>query len=659
MAVDHAHALPGGYQLFEYKVTRVLGHGGFGITYLAWDTNLEKNVAIKEYLPVEFAIRMGDVSVKPRSSADEEDYKWGLERFLKEAQTLAVFRHPSIVAVYRFFEEHGTAYMVMEYEDGEAFSSVMKRKRGKFTEAELIDLLMPLLDGLAAVHKSGYLHRDIKPGNIYIRENGSPVLLDFGAARHAIGKKSQSLTSIVTPGYAPMEQYFADGNQGPWTDIYAMAGILYQAISGSVPAEAPARIKNDPHEPISQTSPKGYSETFLAAVDCALLVDEELRPQNVSDWRAMFEGKLEAGTFKTAVAPPPSRPQAGQTMMAGRPASHAGPAPRGPSSARITGQAPAGKRKTNPLVWIGAGVLGLVVVAAGVVGAVRPDLLGFGPTVSGSTTAGGTGSGGSAGGTQIGGDTGSGGDTRAGADGGGDTSGSAEERRKVEERRRLEEAKKAREEEARRRVEEERQRRAEEERRRAAAAAAARRKAEEERRRAAAAAARRKAEEERRRAGTAEARRKAEEERRRRIAAEEKRRRRIAAEEERRRRIAAEVKRRKAEEKRKRQLALSSRVRCPSSLPALQRLYGRTDCGRVAFIFQRTLSDARGPGVTSRWRNGSNGHSGTFTILGVFRGQNGEFCRRFRQTVTVRGRTASGNGTACLYGRSWRIVRYN
>ena len=635
MAVDHAHALPSGYQLFEYKISKVLGHGGFGITYLAWDTNLEKNVAIKEYLPVEFAVRMGDVSVKPRSSADEEDYKWGLDRFLKEAQTLAVFRHPSIVAVYRFFEEHGTAYMVMEYEDGEAFSSVMRRKRGKFTEAELTALLMPLLDGLAAVHKSGYLHRDIKPGNIYIRENGSPVLLDFGAARHAIGKKSQSLTSIVTPGYAPMEQYFADGNQGPWTDIYAMAGILYQAITGSVPAEAPARIKNDPHEPISQTSPKGFSETFLAAVDCALLVDEELRPQNVSDWRAMFEGTLEPGTVKTAVATPPVRPQAGQTMMAGRPASPAGPAPRASSKLQATGQAPAGKRKTSPLVWIGAGGLGLLVLVAGVFGAVRPDLLGFGPTASSGTTVAGTSSGSSGGGTQVGGDSGSGGDTRAGADGGGDTSGIAEERRRAEERRKAEERR--RQEEARK-----------------ASEAEARRRAEEEHRRAEA---RRKAEEKRRREGTAEARRKAEEERQRRIAAEEARRR---AEDERRRRIAAEKARRKAEEeRRRRQQALASRVRCPNSLPRLQRLYGRTDCGRVAFIFRRTLSDARGPGVTSRWRNASNGHSGTFSILGVFRGRKGEFCRRFRQTVTVRGRTIAGNGTACLYGRRWRIVRYN
>ncbi|MCZ6862868.1 MAG: protein kinase [Alphaproteobacteria bacterium] len=648
MAVDHAHALPGGYQLFEYKITRVLGHGGFGITYLAWDTNLEKNVAIKEYLPVEFAIRMGDVSVKPRSSADEEDYKWGLERFLKEAQTLAVFRHPSIVAVYRFFEEHGTAYMVMEYEDGEAFSSVMKRKRGKFTEAELIDLLMPLLDGLAAVHKSGYLHRDIKPGNIYIRENGSPVLLDFGAARHAIGKKSQSLTSIVTPGYAPMEQYFADGNQGPWTDIYAMAGILYQAISGSVPAEAPARIKNDPHEPISQTSPKGFSETFLAAVDCALLVDEELRPQNVSDWRAMFAGELDAGTVKTSVAPPPSKPQAGQTMMAGRPASHAGPAPRGPSSTRDTGQAPAGKRKTSPLVWIGAGALGLVVVAAGVVGAVRPDLLGFGPTASGGTTAGGTGSGSSAGGTQIGGDTGSGGDTRAGADGGGDTIGSAEERRRLEEERK---AQRDREAKAQRDREAKAQRDRE-------AKAQRDREAKAQRDREAKAQRDREAKSQRDR--EAKAQRDRESRDREAQARRDRERRDREAQVRKDRARKAELERqRKAKLDRQRQQALASRVRCPSSLPALQRLYGRTDCGRVAFIFQRTLSDARGPGVTSRWRNGSNGHSGTFTILGIFRGQNGEFCRRFRQTVTVRGRTASGNGTACLYGRSWRIVRYN
>ncbi len=634
MAVDHAHALPAGYQLFEYKIARVLGHGGFGITYLAWDTNLEKNVAIKEYLPVEFAIRMGDVSVKPRSSADEEDYKWGLERFLKEAQTLAVFRHPAIVAVYRFFEEHGTAYMVMEYEDGEAFSSVMKRKRGKFTEAELMDILMPLLDGLAAVHKSGYLHRDIKPGNIYIRENGTPVLLDFGAARHAIGKKSQSLTSIVTPGYAPMEQYFADGNQGPWTDIYAMAGILYQAITGQIPAEAPARIKNDPHEPISQTAPKGFSPTFLAAVDCALLVDEELRPQTVSDWRAMFEGTLEAGTVKTALAPPPARPVAGQTMMAGRPASRPGPAARHSSSVQATGQAPAGKRKSGPLVWISAGALGLLVLAAGVVAAIRPDLFGIEATLGGGATAGGAGAGNSGGGsTQIGGSGGSGGDTGAGADGSGDTSaGVDEERRKAEEAQARRDAQRAKDAQARKdqaRKDREAEARQKDREAQRAKDAQARRDRDAQARK-----------DQARKDREAEARRRALEAKR--------------------ARDAQARKVREAKERwRRNQTANLPRVRCPNSLPALQRLYRQSDCGRVSFIFQRTLSDARGPGVTSRWRNGDNGHSGTFSILTIFRGRNGEFCRRFRQTVTVRGRTASGNGTACLYGRSWRIVRYN
>ena len=193
MSDDHALALPKGFILKEYQIERVLGHGGFGITYLAAETNLKRHVAIKEYLPVEFAVRDSDTTVKPRSSADKEDYEWGLERFVQEAGTLAVFRHPAIVSVFRYFEDHGTAYMVMEYEEGESFAVAMRERRGKFTEEELRFLLMPLLEGLAVVHKSGYLHRDIKPGNIYIRTDGSPVLST--SARPATPSATRARTS--------------------------------------------------------------------------------------------------------------------------------------------------------------------------------------------------------------------------------------------------------------------------------------------------------------------------------------------------------------------------------------------------------------------------------------------------------------------------------
>ncbi len=294
MTEEHTQALPKGFQLFEYRVESVLGHGGFGITYLAYDKNLNKEVAIKEYLPVEFAVRDGATSVRPRSTQDKEDYDWGLERFLKEAQTLAMFRHPSIVPVFRFFEAHGTAYMVMEYQKGDSLAALMKKHAGKFDEDDIRAIVLPILEGLAEVHKAGFLHRDVKPGNVYVREDGTPVLLDFGAARDAVGRKSKNLTSIVTPGYAPMEQYYTDGNQGPWTDIYSLGAILYQIVVGKMPPEAPARIKKDAMIPAIKAGKGKVSDEILIAIDHALAVDEEDRPQNVAEWRKMLTGESRA-----------------------------------------------------------------------------------------------------------------------------------------------------------------------------------------------------------------------------------------------------------------------------------------------------------------------------------------------------------------------------
>jgi len=305
MSEDHFHALPSGFHLYEYRIQSVLGHGGFGITYLAWDTHLEKEVAIKEYLPVEFAVRQGEATVTPRSTGDEEDYFWGLERFLKEAQTLAMFRHPSIVPVFRFFEANGTAYIVMEYVTGDSLSAVMKKRPAQIDEKFALGILFPLLDGLAEVHKTGFLHRDIKPGNIYLRDDGFPVLLDFGAARDAVGRKSASLTAIVTPGYAPLEQYYADGNQGPWTDIYALGAILYQMATGSLPPEAPARVRNDPCVPAAQAGKGRFSKATLQAIDAALAVDETKRPQDTAAWRRMFP--QQTGADGPARPPPGGR----------------------------------------------------------------------------------------------------------------------------------------------------------------------------------------------------------------------------------------------------------------------------------------------------------------------------------------------------------------
>lgn len=281
-------ALRPGFQLFEYRIDAVLGQGGFGITYLATDVNLNTKVAIKEYLPGDYATRASDHSVSPRWAEDNDFYLSGLESFLVEARTLATFRHPNIVRVARFFEAHRTAYMVLEYERGKPLKQWWE-KRKSMPEQQLLSLLHPLLDGLALVHESGYLHRDIKPDNIYVRkEDGSLVLLDFGAARLTAGG-TQAMADVVTPGYAPPEQY-EGGPQGPWTDIYALGATLYWMVTGAKPAPAPERQHGvAQYVPARQGAAGRYSEAFLLAIDQALMLDPALRPQSIADFaHALF-----------------------------------------------------------------------------------------------------------------------------------------------------------------------------------------------------------------------------------------------------------------------------------------------------------------------------------------------------------------------------------
>jgi hypothetical protein len=235
-------ALPTGHRLHWYVIEQVLGQGGFGITYLAHDPNLDRRVAIKEYMPSEVARRRADASARPRTGTQAERYAWGLERFLSEARTLARFDHPNIVRVHSVFEANNTAYMVMRFEEGEDLASLLER-RGALPEGELNNCLMPILDGLELVHASGFIHRDIKPENIYVRQDGSPVLLDFGSARQSFGS-AKTMTILVAPGYAPLEQYHGDAtSQGPWTDIYGLGATCYRAITGHAPLDSVARAK--------------------------------------------------------------------------------------------------------------------------------------------------------------------------------------------------------------------------------------------------------------------------------------------------------------------------------------------------------------------------------------------------------------------------------
>lgn len=297
------NALAAQTRLHEYRVEQVLGAGGFGITYLARDTNLDKPVAIKEYLPSELAARAPDGAVQALNTEREGDYKWGLDRFLQEARTLAKFSHPNIVRVLRYFEANATAYMVMDFEAGEPLKNRLAAAPQP-AEAELRALLGPLLDGLAAVHAAGFLHRDIKPDNIFIRADGRPVLIDFGAARQALGGETRALTAVLTPGFAPLEQYSGDGRQGPWTDLYALGGVLFKAATGRNPPDAVARMRADAVPGALALVRNRFSAPFLRAIGWALELDEKKRPQSVAQWRGAFDSPQRQEALR-----PPAEPK--------------------------------------------------------------------------------------------------------------------------------------------------------------------------------------------------------------------------------------------------------------------------------------------------------------------------------------------------------------
>ena len=358
----YRNALAIGTMLLEYRVESILGAGGFGMTYLCTDTNLDKHVAIKEYFPSDLALRALDGGVVPVNTDSDLGYQWGLDRFLQEARTLAKFSHAHIVRVNRYFEANATGYMVMDYENGESLTQLLKREPHP-VEARVKEIVMPLLEGLQAVHETGFLHRDIKPANIYIRANGSPVLLDFGAARQAVNGSTKSLTAVLTPGYAPLEQYSGDGNQGPWSDIYAMGGVLYRVFTNENPPDAVSRLRNDT-VPSKLALLKGrISEPALRSVDWALALDEKQRPASVDLWRRALQGKATVPLLTREVTAPVS---AHTTIVpGGTPVAAANV----PSSRRTATYPGIGAREpaspTSPWHWAGVGLAVLVVLMGG------------------------------------------------------------------------------------------------------------------------------------------------------------------------------------------------------------------------------------------------------------------------------------------------------
>lgn len=293
----YRNALPLGGMIGSFRIERILGQGGFGITYLAHDEKLDRQVAIKEYFPTEFSMRAADGTVNPQSEEEESVYVWGMERFLNEGQTLAKYKHPNIVRVIDYLEENHTAYIIMEYEHGDDLQTILKEKK-TLSAGEVLEIFRPLLDGLALVHQSGFIHRDIKPANIFIRVDGSPVLIDFGSARQGLASKTRTLTTLVSPGYAPFEQYNAEGpgKQGPWTDIYALGASMYKALFGRSPLDAVSRAEErvagrpDPYMSAVTVGGDEYSPQLLQAIDRALAFLPNERPQTIDEWLAFFPG---------------------------------------------------------------------------------------------------------------------------------------------------------------------------------------------------------------------------------------------------------------------------------------------------------------------------------------------------------------------------------
>lgn len=299
-------ALTKGTMLRQYRIEEILGQGGFGITYLATDTDLQRLVALKECYPRDFVSR-DQTTVVPTSTREERDFDWALGKFVDEATTLAKFKHPGIVQVLQIIKgENNTAYIVLEYVEGQPLDKWMGALKEPLSEGEVRDLVTPIFDALEMVHKKGIAHRDIAPDNIYIRSSGEAVLLDFGAAKQVVGHHTRTMNLVVKDGYSAPEQYYAEGKQGPWTDVYAFAATLYHLIAGKRPSDAMARqdaVHNeepDPLRPLVELNLDGYSEKFLTAVMSGLTLSTKARPRSLEDWRIELLGAARSEQLQQA-----------------------------------------------------------------------------------------------------------------------------------------------------------------------------------------------------------------------------------------------------------------------------------------------------------------------------------------------------------------------
>ncbi|MCE3605263.1 protein kinase [Massilia sp. P8910] len=284
------NCLPIGTRLADFEITGVLGEGGFGIVYMAFDHSLQRSVALKEYMPGVLATRASDHSIMVRAERHQETFNVGLKSFINEARFLAQFDHPSLVKVHRFWEQNRTAYTAMQYYDGRTIKDIVTQSPELVTEVWCKKVMKQILDALEMLYTMKILHRDVSPDNIIVQESGDAVLLDFGSARQIIGDRTRGLTVILKPGYAPVEQYAGDASldQGPYTDIYALAAVMFFAIVKEPPATSIARMVRDPVKPLAERGLPGYSQEFLAAIDKGLAVLAQDRPQTIDAFRDLL-----------------------------------------------------------------------------------------------------------------------------------------------------------------------------------------------------------------------------------------------------------------------------------------------------------------------------------------------------------------------------------
>jgi serine/threonine protein kinase len=288
--IQRSDALPSGSELHGYRLEKALGAGSFSITYLATHGLFHTRHVIKEFMP-DYALRKGDTTIRPKDESERALFEWGFARFLDEARLLNSFRHPNVVKVTDVFEANGTAYFAMPYLEGRTLHDVLK-VNPRLDKDALLSIFIPLLEGLKYIHGKNILHRDIKPENIYIQRDGVPILIDFGAARQAIGVKSKALTQVFTAHYAPYEQYSSTGEKTAALDLYSLGACMFQAITRNLPAEAPSRVQRDTNPKLAGSDfERQYDRRFLAAVDKALAVWPGERFQNGLEFqKALLNG---------------------------------------------------------------------------------------------------------------------------------------------------------------------------------------------------------------------------------------------------------------------------------------------------------------------------------------------------------------------------------